>query len=106
MKTRIIGAVTPAVCLLMLFANQLQAENLDKSEKSSCESLLVEQCSTCHYLTRICQKIGEKSKGDWRRSVKRMVRKGAVLSQAEQKLLVECLHKKEEGAKKACKPYK
>ena len=105
MTTRFIGAVSAAVCSLMLFASLLQAENVDQPEKNSCESLLVEKCSTCHYLTRVCQKLGKKSKGDWRRSVKRMVRKGAVLSKAEQKGLVKCLHKEEEGAKKACKPY-
>lgn len=105
MTTRFIRAVGVAVCSLMLFASLLQAENVDQPEKNSCESLLAEQCSNCHYLTRVCQKLGKKSKGDWRRSVKRMVRKGAVLSKAEQKLLVECLHKEEEGASKACKPY-
>lgn len=105
MTTRFIRAVSVAVCSLTLFANLLQAENVDHAEKNSCETLLVEQCSTCHYLTRVCQKVGKKSKGDWRRSVKRMVRKGAVLSKTEQKLLVECLHKEEEGVRKACKPY-
>ena len=90
MTTRFIGAVGAAVFSFVLFADQLQAENVDQLEKNSCELLLVEQCSTCHYLTRVCQKLGKKSKGDWRRSVKRMVRKGAVLSKTEQKLLVSC----------------
>lgn len=105
MTTRFIGAVGIAVCSLMLFAGPLQAGTVDQPEENSCESLLVGKCSDCHYLTRVCQKLGKKSKGDWRRSIKRMVRKGLVLSKAERKLLVECLHKEKEGARKACKPY-
>ena len=105
MTIRFIGAVCTVVCSLMLFAGPLQAETVDQPEENSCESLLVGKCSDCHYLTRVCQKLGKKSKGDWRRSIKRMVRKGLVLSKAERKLLVECLHKEKEGARKACKPY-
>ena len=102
MTTRLIGAVI----FIMLFSSPLQAGNIDQPEKTPCELLLVEKCSDCHYLTRVCQKLGKKSKGDWRRSIKRMVRKGAVLSKDEKKLLVGCLHKEEEGAIQACKPYK
>ncbi|MBC8318858.1 MAG: hypothetical protein H8E41_13220 [Desulfobulbaceae bacterium] len=106
MTTRFIGIVGATACLLMLFVALLQAEKGDQPEKSSCETLLVTKCGTCHYLTRVCQKIGRKSKGDWRRNVKRMVRKGAVLSRDEQKVLVDCLHKEEEGAVKACQDYR
>ena len=105
MMTRFMAVICIAVLAFFLGSSQLKAENTGQPEKNSCESLLAEKCSSCHYLTRVCQKLGKKSKGDWRRSVKRMVRKGVVLSKAEQKLLVECLHKEEEGARKACKPY-
>ena len=105
MMTRFMAVICIAVLLLFWGSSPLQAENGEQPGKNSCESLLVEKCSKCHYLTRVCQKLGKKSKGDWKRTIKRMVRKGAVLSKAEQKLLVECLHKEEEGARKACKPY-
>ena len=106
MKSKITGTVGMAIFVLMLCTQFVNAEKAVKQEETTCETLLVEQCNNCHYLTRVCQKMGKKSKGDWRRSVKRMVRKGAILSKDEQTILVTCLHKETEGALKACSPYR
>ena len=104
MKSKCLGGVSALVYSFMLFVSLLQAQDV-KGQKNNCESLLVEQCGSCHYLSRVCHKLGKKSKGDWRRTVRRMVRKGAVLSEADQKLLVQCLYTQEDGVVTACKPY-
>jgi hypothetical protein len=104
-KAGLIGFYIIAACTLSIFISSVSAEDNIKEQSKSvneCQGILVNKCSDCHHLTRICQKLGKKSKGDWRRSIKRMIRKGTVLSKEEQKLLVQCLHKQQEGAKKAC----
>jgi len=58
-----------------------------------CTTLLTGRCETCHYLTRVCDKVGEnKGKWFWKRTVKNMVMLGAKLNPAEQEALLNCLH--------------
>ena len=70
---------------------------------SQCESLLRAKCTHCHYETRVCQKLGKKSKRGWRATVRRMVKHGAELSKEEQKVLVECLSTRQKGAEAFCR---
>lgn len=59
---------------------------------SGCLELLQNRCQRCHSLSRVCQKVGEKSKRRWAATLKRMVkRRGADLSGAEQDFLLNCL---------------
>lgn len=70
----------------------------------NCPELLVNRCQSCHYLTRVCQKIEKKKgKGSWKRSLKNMVRQGAKLSSAERKQLTTCLAKPGEDVLKLCR---
>lgn len=65
----------------------------------SCTELLKNRCETCHYLTRVCLKVEQEqgssswfgSSGSWKRTVRNMVRQGAKVSNAEEKILVDCL---------------
>lgn len=68
--------------------------------EESCTQLLKTRCESCHYLTRVCQKLeknqdksffGNVFAGSWSRSIKNMVRQGAKLTEAEQKKLTKCL---------------
>ena len=68
-----------------------------------CADLIVNRCETCHYSTRICHVLGRKSKQKWSRSVARMVRYGAKLSETEQKQLIECLFAAEPGDEVICR---
>lgn len=52
-------------------------------------SLLEERCTRCHDLGRVEQ--AAKTAAEWEETVKRMVGKGAVLSQAEQELIIQYL---------------
>ncbi len=68
-----------------------------------CETILQTSCVQCHQLARICQKVGDKDKKSWLRTISRMVNKGARLSNEEQAVLADCLASQAEGVKKACK---
>lgn len=66
----------------------------------SCTKLLRDRCESCHYLTRVCQKVERNmsrsswfggTAGSWRRTVRNMVRQGAKLDGGEERQLVDCL---------------
>lgn len=61
------------------------------SSEEICTALLTARCEECHYNSRICRKIGEKSKSAWKRTIKNMVHYGAKLNKNEQKSLLQCL---------------
>lgn len=66
----------------------------------NCAELLRDRCETCHYLTRVCEKVerdlGRSSwfgglGGSWKRTIKNMVRQGAKLNSEEEAVLADCL---------------
>ncbi len=89
--------------LFILFSVQVMAE--DKVETSDCETLLLGKCTTCHSPTRFCQKLGDKSKGSWKRTIKRMAKKkgNPGFTKQDKITLLKCLSKQEEGAIEVCK---
>jgi cytochrome c5 len=50
------------------------------------KTLLQERCTKCHDLRRV--ERAEKSEEEWKATVERMVRKGAMLNQAERELVI------------------
>lgn len=56
-----------------------------------CEQLILSRCESCHYNTRICEKLGKKSRSSWKRTVKNMVSYGAKLDRDEIKQVIRCL---------------
>jgi len=69
----------------------------------SCGELVEHKCLTCHYETRICQKLRKKKgKGSWKKTIKSMIRKGAVVSKAEQKSLIICFSKRDRAVLELC----
>ncbi len=81
------GALFFAAALLWLHPAASQAQQ----GPPGCARLLAERCTGCHYLSRVCQRLGKKSKRRWKRTVRNMVRYGARLSPAEQRRLTACL---------------
>ncbi len=70
---------------------------------SGCLELLQARCQKCHYLSRVCQKVGEKSERRWAATLKRMVkRRGATLSGEEQEFLRDCLVTPDPAIKQEC----
>ncbi|MEN8143005.1 MAG: hypothetical protein ABFQ82_05345 [Thermodesulfobacteriota bacterium] len=68
-----------------------------------CADLLEKNCTSCHYNTRICNKIGKKNKRKWKTSVKRMLRYGLKLDKKTQNTIVDCLVALEKDATLFCK---
>lgn len=69
----------------------------------TCSTLLTSRCESCHYLTRVCEKVADnKGKWSWKRTVKNMVRQGAKLNQAEQDIMVACLSEPAPEVKELC----
>ena len=86
---------------IFVFALVTAAGSFDKKEKN-CAVLLKTRCDTCHYRARICQSLGKKSKGQWKRTIKTMVRYGSKLTKDQQKILTNCLYKAPKKAEFIC----
>jgi hypothetical protein len=92
--TRSLAPALLALFLLFTARPALPAEIKD------CGQLLKERCSTCHYLTRVCQRLEKEQQkgffggvlsGSWARTIRNMVNQGAKLTAAEQEKLTRCL---------------
>ena len=68
-----------------------------------CSSIVNAKCIQCHYMTRICDALGTKSVGNWKRSIKFMIKQGAQLTQDEQNKVVACLSSLPKGSDVVCK---
>lgn len=71
--------------------------------EQDCAELLEENCTSCHYNTRICNKIGKKNKRKWQVTVKRMRRYGLKLDKATQNETIACLVSLEKESVRFCK---
>ena len=68
-----------------------------------CSSLVSAKCVKCHYKTRICDALGTKSVGNWKRSIKFMIKQGAQLTEDEQNKVIACLSSLPKGSEVVCK---
>ena len=68
-----------------------------------CAILLQNRCSTCHFVNYICPKM-EKNSGSvyWKWVMRSMIKEGALLTDQEQSLLVDCLSSHNAQAKSFC----
>ena len=69
----------------------------------ACGSIVNAKCVKCHYKTRICDALGTKSVGNWKRSIKFMMKQGAQLTEDEQNKVVACLSSLPKGSEVVCK---
>lgn len=84
-KRRLIGLLLPA---LMLFNCSLV---LAGEKEPKCIDLLIGKCRQCHYLTRICQSLDQKSRWSWRRTIGNMMDKGAEINTRQEERILSCL---------------
>lgn len=61
------------------------------SPVGSCASLATAKCIECHSMTRVCEKLGRKSKSRWKRTIRRMIDRGAKIDSGEAATLLDCL---------------
>lgn len=102
MKRKTIRSLTilPAAFLLQLYLVQL---SFAVTEAPACGELVKNECTTCHFETRICQKVKKrKGKGSWKRTITSMVRHGADIGKEEQKRLLNCLSKPDSEVLELC----
>jgi len=71
--------------------------------KTNCLELLQANCQECHYLSRVCKEVGERSKRGWKSTLKRMIEKrGAEVTDADRSKLLGCLVTPAPDIKKEC----
>ena len=68
-----------------------------------CLEQLQQQCTSCHYNTRICKKLKKKNKRAWKSTVKRMLRYELKLDKQEQANIVDCLLALKKDSEQFCK---
>ena len=68
-----------------------------------CMSIIDAKCVKCHYKTRICDALGTKSAGKWKRTINFMIKQGAQLTEDEQSKVIACLVSMPRGADAVCK---
>ena len=90
---------------LLVLCHSVLAQQGGVSEAMSCKTLLLSKCDSCHYLTRVCYRLGKKSKRGWKSTLKVMIKRGAQLTMQEQEVLLECLSSPESEAQSTCKEY-
>lgn len=61
------------------------------SSGGPCASLTTAKCIECHSMARVCEKLGKKSKSRWKRTINRMIDRGAKISADESAALLDCL---------------
>ena len=67
-----------------------------------CIEMLEQNCTNCHYKTRICKKVGKKNRRAWKNTTKRMIRYGLKLDKSELDKVTNCLVALEENPEKFC----
>ncbi len=72
-----------------------------RAEKT-CVEKIQDKCTTCHYPTRICLKIGKNSLRDWEVTVKRMLRYGLQLPDGKMDEMLDCLEGLEKDSGNLC----
>lgn len=67
-----------------------------------CSERLEQNCTSCHYKSRICEKVGKKTKRAWKNTTKRMIRYGLKLDKSELDEITACLVALEDKSGKFC----
>lgn len=91
-----------AVCLLVTACSGT-AEIGEAPSENVCSAIINAKCIKCHYMTRICDALGTKSVGSWKRSIKFMIKQGAQLTQDEENKVIACLSSLPKGSDVVCK---
>ena len=67
-----------------------------------CVEMLEQNCTSCHYKSRICDKVGKKNRRSWKNTTKRMIRYGLKIDKSEVSKITDCLVSLEENSEKFC----
>ena len=78
------------------------AEISEAPTEAVCSAIVNVKCVKCHYKTRICDALGTKSVGNWKRTIKFMQKQGAQLTEDEQNKVIACLSSLPKGSAVVC----
>jgi len=81
---------------ILLWASSARADQ-------TCVEKIQDKCTSCHYPARICKKIGEKSRRDWKVTIDRMRRYGLQLAKSKQDEMLDCLQGLEKDSGNLCR---
>ncbi len=101
MKTAVYIFVAATVFLAVAACNGT-AEIGEVPPDAVCSSIVNAKCVRCHYKTRICDALGTKSVGKWKKSINFMIKQGADLTQDEQNKVIACLSSLPKGSELVC----
>jgi len=87
--------IIAVAALLALTATSVRAAG-------GCAALVERKCTDCHQISRVCKKVGKKSRTRWKRTIKRMVRHGTSLGKDEFNTILNCLLKPGDDVRAMC----
>jgi len=91
------------VLILIFFTACSGSGNIGEAPPAAvCTSMINAKCTRCHYKTRICDALGTKSVGKWKKTITFMVKQGAELTQDDQNKVVACLSSLPQGSQVVC----
>jgi mono/diheme cytochrome c family protein len=96
-KVLVMALVSAAACLYLIGPAPAQPA------PARPDQLVLEACSRCHTVERICNGFGKKDEKAWTATVGRMVGKGAKVTKEEQPAVVKYLAEQKAGSKPVCK---
>lgn len=89
--------------LIFTVACSSSADIGEQPSDAVCSAIVEAKCVRCHYKTRICDALGTKSVGNWKRTIKFMIKQGAELTEDEQNKVIACLSGLPKGSEIVCK---
>ena len=79
------------------------SEQGSPADGGKCNTLLTAKCTVCHSTSRICEKLGKKSKARWQRTISRMTDRGAKVNIEEAAALLICLDSGAKNLEPSCR---
>ena len=102
MKKSILYLFLVVTIFLLVSACSGTPTMVEPPSEAVCSAIVDAKCVRCHYKTRICDALGTKSAGKWKKTLKFMIKQGAQLTVEEQNNLIACLSSLPAGSAVVC----
>ena len=102
MKKSILYLFLVSTVFLFVSACSGTTRMVEPPSEAVCGAIVDAKCVQCHYKTRICDALGTKSVGKWKKSVTYMIKQGAQLTEDEQNKVIACLSSLPAGSAVVC----
>ena len=103
MKQSVLYLLLVLITCVLVSACSGTTEMGEAPSDAVCSAIVDAKCVRCHYKTRICDALGTKSAGNWKRTIKFMVKQGAQLTEDEKNKIIACLAALPKGSDVVCK---